>query len=257
MNRPRDPKGSYIKSKSDLSTKVPSDLFGGRDVPLIKSVDRYKKKIGASSTQRAKIVYEETNTRSTIEQEIEASIILGQEARPLKPSAKQNNTTFDFTPPPGNPNFEDIIDPRQVNLLFGSSANVIVSQNDTETLAPIVSTDSSRVPDIQSIGRSFHQRETLFSSNIKPPRYSLFGNQANMDDQEYHNNVRHGEEEETGNQTETTFGFPILDTTPNVNMKNIPLSALPTYYGKNSEDPDTFLFEFDIFCRSYNYVQYA
>ena len=71
-----------------------------------------------------------------------------------------------------------------------------------------------------------------------------------MDDQEEHNNVIHGEEEETGNQTETTFGFSILDTTPNVNMKNIPLSVLPTFYGKNSEDPDTFLFEFDILCRS-------
>jgi hypothetical protein len=82
---------------------------------------------------------------------------------------------------------------------------VIISQNDTEALAPIVSTDSRRVPDIQSIGRPFHQRETLFSSQIKPPRYSLFGNQANMDDQEDHNNVRHREEEETGNQTETTF----------------------------------------------------
>jgi hypothetical protein len=99
--------------------------------------------------------------------------------------------------------------------------------------------------------------ETLFSSKIKPPRYSLFGNQANMDDQEDHNIVRHGEEEETGNQTETTSRFLILDTTPNVNMKNIPLLALPTFYNKNSEDPDTFLFEFDILCRSYNYVQDA
>jgi hypothetical protein len=106
----------------------------------------------------------------------------------------------------------------------------------TQTLAPIVSTISSRVPDIQSIGRPFHQRGTLFYSKIKPPRYSLFGNQANMDDQLDHNNVIHGEEEQTGNQTETTFGFPILDTTPNFNMKNIPLSALPTFYGKNSED---------------------
>jgi hypothetical protein len=97
----------------------------------------------------------------------------------------------------------------------------------------------------------------LFSSKIKPLRYSLFGNQDNMDDQEDHNNVIHGEEEETGNQTETTFGFPILDTTPNVNMNNIPLSTLPTFYGKNSEDPDTFLFEFDILCRRYNYVQDA
>jgi hypothetical protein len=40
-------------------------------------------------------------------------------------------------------------------------------------------------------------------------------------------------------------------------MKNIPLSALPTFYGKKNEDPDTFLFEFDIFCRSYNYIQDA
>jgi hypothetical protein len=241
MNRPRDPQGRYIKSKSDLSTKVPSYLFGGRNVPLIKSADRYQK-TEASSTQRAKIVFEETNTRSTIEQEIEASIVLGQEARPLESSAEPNNTAFSFTPPPGNPNFEDIIDPEQVNLLFGSSANAIISQIDIETLAPIISTGSSRVPDIQSVGRPFHQRETLFSSKVKPPRYSLFRNQSNMDDQEDHNNVRHGEEEEIGNQTETTFGFPILDTALNVNMKNIPLSTLPTFYGKNSEDPDTFLF---------------
>jgi hypothetical protein len=78
-----------------------------------------------------------------------------------------------------------------------------------------------------------------------------------MDDQGDHNNVRHKEEEEAGNQTENTFRFPILDTTPNVNMKNIPLLALPTFYGKRSEDPDTFLFEFDILCKSYNYLQDA
>ena len=76
MNRPRDPQGRYIKSKLDLSTKVPFDLFGGRNVPLIKSAQRYQK-IGASSTQRAKIVSEETNIGITIEEEIEASIILG------------------------------------------------------------------------------------------------------------------------------------------------------------------------------------
>jgi hypothetical protein len=119
---------------------------------------------------------------------------LGHEARPLKPSTEPNNTSFSFTPPPGNPNFEDIIDPEQVNLLFGSSTNVIISQIDIENLAPIISTGSSRVLDIQSIGRPFHQRETLFSSKIKPLRYSLFGNQDNMGDQEDHNNVRHEEE---------------------------------------------------------------
>ena len=40
-------------------------------------------------------------------------------------------------------------------------------------------------------------------------------------------------------------------------MKNIPPSSLPNFYGKNNEYPDTFLFEFDILCRSYNYLQDA
>jgi hypothetical protein len=40
-------------------------------------------------------------------------------------------------------------------------------------------------------------------------------------------------------------------------MKNIPLSTLPTFYDKISEDLDTFLFEFNILCRSYNYLQDA
>ena len=42
-----------------------------------------------------------------------------------------------------------------------------------------------------------------------------------------------------------------------VTMKNIPPSSLPTFYGKSNEDPDTFLFKFDILCRSYNYLQDA
>ena len=40
-------------------------------------------------------------------------------------------------------------------------------------------------------------------------------------------------------------------------MKNIPPSSLPTFYGKSNEDLDTFLFEFDILCKSYNYLQDA
>ena len=63
-----------------------------------------------------------------------------------------------------------------------------------------------------------------------------------MDDQEDHNHVRHNEGEEVGNQTETTFGFPILDVAKNVNMKNIPLLTLPNVYSKSSEDPNIFLF---------------
>ena len=53
------------------------------------------------------------------------------------------------------------------------------------------------------------------------------------------------------------FVFPILDTAMNVTMKSIPTTSLPSFYGKTSEDPDTFLFEFDILCGSYNYLEDA
>ena len=56
---------------------------------------------------------------------------------------------------------------------------------------------------------------------------------------EYHEEVRN-DEGEGENQTETSFKFPILDTTQDVNMKNIYPSSLPTFYGKSNEDPDTF-----------------
>ena len=48
---------------------------------------------------------------------------------------------------------------------------------------------------------------------------------------EDHDEVRN-EEGEGENRTEATFGFPILDTTQDINMKNIPPSSLPTFYGK-------------------------
>jgi hypothetical protein len=153
-----------------------------------------------------------------------------------------------------------------MNALFGSLANIVVSQVETTTLEPIISRGSSKVLDIQIVDKYSYRRntlpkkepwDTLLSLRTKPFKYSLFGNKISVDDQEEHNHVRHDEGEEVGNQTETTFGFPILDTTQNVNMKIIPLSALPTFYGKRSEDPDTFLFEFDILCRSYNYLQDA
>ena len=40
-------------------------------------------------------------------------------------------------------------------------------------------------------------------------------------------------------------------------MKKNSLSELLTFYGKINEDSDTFLFEFDILCRRYNYLQDA
>ena len=58
-----------------------------------------------------------------------------------------------------------------------------------------------------------------------------------------------------GENSRSTLEFPIGElprgTTP---MKNIPPSALPNFHGLSSEDPDEFLFEFDILCRSYDYI---
>ena len=49
---------------------------------------------------------------------------------------------------------------------------------------------------------------------------------------------------------EQTFRFPILDRAPNVVMKNINPSILPTFHGMTTKEPDAFLFKFDILCRS-------
>ena len=59
-----------------------------------------------------------------------------------------------------------------------------------------------------------------------------------------------GENEETV----PTLEFPIRTIMGNYPMKNIPLSTLPNFHGLSSEDPDEFLFEFNILYRSYDYV---
>jgi len=48
--------------------------------------------------------------------------------------------------------------------------------------------------------------------------------------------------------------FPIQDTDGSVHMKNIPPYFLPKFHGLRSEDLETFLFEFEILCRSYGYL---
>jgi len=70
-----------------------------------------------------------------------------------------------------------------------------------------------------------------------------------------HKRIRGAEIE---NDEEFTFGFPILNTRAilgeEVKMKNIPPSVLPNFYGMSSEDLDSFMFEFDILCRTYGYT---
>lgn len=53
------------------------------------------------------------------------------------------------------------------------------------------------------------------------------------------------------------FGFPILDEDTTLTMKNISPSILPNFHGIRSEDPKTFLFEFEVLYRSYDYLNDA
>jgi len=52
----------------------------------------------------------------------------------------------------------------------------------------------------------------------------------------------------------TTFRFQIKETDKETKMKNIPHSSLLNFHGISKEYPDTFLFEFDVLCRSYVYA---
>lgn len=54
----------------------------------------------------------------------------------------------------------------------------------------------------------------------------------------------------------STIEYSIFDPQANPPMKAIPLHNLPNFYGIPSEDPDTFLVEFDILCRIYDYTTY-
>jgi len=85
--------------------------------------------------------------------------------------------------------------------------------------------------------------EPSLNEETLPPPYRLFGGMAE-------------EKGNPANETET-FGFTILDIATDVAMKNIPLSSLPHFCGMSTEELDSFLFEFDILCRSCNYTDNA
>jgi hypothetical protein len=50
----------------------------------------------------------------------------------------------------------------------------------------------------------------------------------------------------------STSEYLIVDPITNAPMKAIPLQNLPTFHGLISEDPDAFLFEFNVLCRGYD-----
>ena len=57
-----------------------------------------------------------------------------------------------------------------------------------------------------------------------------------------------------GDRERIEGAFPIRETNGDTKMKNISPSALPHFQGLTSEDLDTFLFEFVVICRTYDYT---
>jgi hypothetical protein len=80
------------------------------------------------------------------------------------------------------------------------------------------------------------------------------------EDRESHQEETRGNDEEE-EEEHTTFAFPIVDTPTllgdDIKMKNIPPSVLPNFFGLTTKDPDSFMFEFDIVCRTYGYTNDA
>jgi hypothetical protein len=52
----------------------------------------------------------------------------------------------------------------------------------------------------------------------------------------------------------STLEYPIVDMVANAPLKSIPLQNLPIFNGLISEDPDAFLFVFDVLCIDYDYT---
>ena len=63
-----------------------------------------------------------------------------------------------------------------------------------------------------------------------------------------------GRGREGGRGDPKPFGFPILDEYTTTTMKNISPSILPNFHGVSKEDLETFCFEFEVLCSSYDYL---
>lgn len=50
--------------------------------------------------------------------------------------------------------------------------------------------------------------------------------------------------------------FPIRETKGEARMENISHTTLPQFHGFIYEDPDTFMFNFFVVCRTYDYASY-
>ena len=67
----------------------------------------------------------------------------------------------------------------------------------------------------------------------------------------------HHEDHSLPEGTVATLQFPIQQPEGTTPMKNISPLVLPRFDGKSAEDPDEFIFKFDILYHSYDYVTNA
>jgi hypothetical protein len=84
-------------------------------------------------------------------------------------------------------------------------------------------------------------------------------NQGDNEEEFHQENPQNNEDRVNNENTISTLVFVIsnVPTRGMDPMKNIPLSALPNFHVLSTEDPNEFLFEFDILCRSYDYTTTA
>jgi hypothetical protein len=201
---------------------------------------------------------EETSTQRAIETETE---ILAEET--VEQNIEPGNTIHQQTQNLGDPALDDTVDPEKIHDLLRNPNSVISQITTTAVTSKAIRSSKRPIGDKTSDKKNPERWD--FTPSPKKDRivYTILGNPFTMGERgrdlhgELHIENEGEEQAENELPQETTFGFPILDLVQNVTMKNIPLSALPTFHGKNSEDPDVFLFEFDILCRSYNYLQDA
>jgi len=113
------------------------------------------------------------------------------------------------------------------STLFENSTDIIVSQ----IQATIVSPEQIAENYIPKPKPEVEPWDCTPSPKWNHVRYTLFDTLVNMSDHEEGNHERINEEE-WEERTEATFGFPILNLTQYVNMKNIPPPSLPNFYGK-------------------------
>ena len=192
MNRPRDSKGRYIRTSSQKSIKIPTNIYGGHATPTTNSFEKYwKTHVGSSSSWRPKgnliggAIEGREMLAGSSKDPIPEGFLEGQPLEALKPplEKKPNDTNFSLV---GDPNFVNFIYPAQVQALFGSSTNTVISQIETSTVELTIFVEPNKdTTDNFSYQRNISPEkerwDTPLSPQKEPPRYTLFKNKIYME----------------------------------------------------------------------------